>query len=318
MLPYKPTAKKQFLFGKWLPDEQMCLKSVGFWWYIASLYPTPKTMENFTQTAVAKFKSLYLTNDNFKKTVSVETQNRELENLKSLVRFDHCYFTVSMTTNGIYLKNAHGLELLGYDNATFSFPNYLSIMSESYQQILLSMSQAIMKMANNYYNLAFCQQQFKSDLPLKSRSGEWHLVQRTVMPYQIEINEATGEKRITEYLNLFKILRIIPESQVSDINLNLQLKDGISIKKDHEERLLAINRGFTNIPLSQSERVVLRKLTYSEPTATYEKIANEMGLKRTSIETFVMRGKEKIAKATGREFHNIQSLCSYLRGAGLI
>ncbi|WP_341226024.1 hypothetical protein [uncultured Arcticibacterium sp.] len=124
----------------------------------------------------------------------------ELKKLKIGRRRETFYFVVDFMN--LEITEANGLDEIGFQEAHFTFKDYISLMPEgAMRQLLFLLGKQTFKMAERTF-IGFLKPKFVALVPLTNSDGETLLCKRTISVWQM-----SEEGQILSYLSEFVIIK---------------------------------------------------------------------------------------------------------------
>ncbi len=144
--------------------------------------------------------TLYPDPDSFQKVIPAEQQADELVKLRQGLRTEQFFFIVDFVN--LNLSHITGLSALGYQDETFTFRKYLSMIPNGGMlQLITLLGKQTFRMADTT-STAFMRPKLVSNMPLQHANGKTLLLKRTISPWQLN-----QEGKITAYVSEFIILK---------------------------------------------------------------------------------------------------------------
>lgn len=233
--------------------------------------------------------------------VSKEEQDSEINSLKEVIRYEKFFFVVD--TINLKLENLHGVaRWLGYDEATFTWQTYLSIIHPSYIEYLIHLAEITTNFSKSKdFRIAFRQHQYVVDVALRHSDGHYVLCKRSLTAWQWHYDNES--QVVTHYMNEFTVTNpyieeITPEMspRVLDANGNKLHDIEALIRKNSQELVENEKKMF-----SVQELRILRKMAYN-PTITSSEIATAF---KTQVSTIHTLNKRIIDKGK-YHFHDVR------------
>ena len=272
--------------------------------------------QDILKMALVQLETRYPANAEYDFLVDSEIQNREIEILKSICKYEQFFFVVNLAERKV--EHVHGLsDWLGYANETFSFYDYFKIIHPRHLTALNMSAQSAFNTANSdSFKLNFMGQRVVIQIPLLHSNGTYLLTKRTLYPFQID--KKTGN--VTAYLNHYVLLKDYEPLDALDLRVGNQNV----IKTDLENTALNQNQKMllasTLKPFSFNENEIsILRLIAKRPEITQLEICKELDI---SINTLKKTTNSRILKKARacfdiEAFSNIKEVALYLKKEGI-
>jgi predicted DNA-binding transcriptional regulator len=243
--------------------------------------------------------------------VSSEEHNSELDSLKEIIHYEKFFFIFD--TINFRIENLAGVsKWLGYDESTFTYQKYLSLIHPSFMEALIHLAKITYEIANNKnFEVEFRQHQYVVNIAIKHSKGHYLLCKRALSAWQWQHDE--NSQVITHFCNEFTVVEeideIAPETRP-------RVLDKFHNKIEELEKQLRTNSSSAtegkSISFTCQELRVLRKLAYN-PSIKAKEIAKAFNIDVTTVHTH-----NKLLLEKGRLFFHDEGISSAKEVATLL
>lgn len=245
-------------------------------------------------------------------TLGVEEniQQAELEFLRETIRHQRFFFVVDLATQSIL--HPHGIkEWLGYDESTFSFQFYSSLIHQNHLEPVLLLSKSIFELVfQKKVDIAFMRDKYTIDIALRHANGHYMLVRRTLSCWNFDLNTQMP----TAYLNEFTILENYEEEhsrgirpRITDL-YNNRVKNYEDFVRETSSKTLESKKKF-----SFQELRILRKYAYNQDLNS-KNIAEAFKISTATVDTHHRRIIQKFNNIyPSHEMKSAKDIAQFLR-----
>lgn len=273
-------------------------------------------LDEIYQQALNLLEQYCPSDSDFEKIVNGEIQEREIENLKKITKYEQFFFVLDLAEKKI--KHAHGVgEWLGYEDNTFSLYQYFKIMHPRFIKSMFMLAASSFETANSQrFKIKFMQNKIIAQIALKHSNGKYLLIKRTLYPFQID--KKTGN--VIAYLNHFVVLKDYEELDAIEPRIGkndiLKMQDEEAYLNVVKDQLLTTKNPFR---LNEKEILIL-KLIADNPTISQKEISEELKISLSTLRKTDNRRILDKARETfdTEEFKSIKDVALFLRREGVI
>lgn len=266
--------------------------------------------EQAFQKAQLILNQLFPESADYTPNISQAKQEKEIKLLIETVKYERFFFVVDLIKKEVLYTN--GLQKwMGYNDDDFSLLKYFQILHPKHLESLNMLAQATFQTANSgKYKVAFMEQKYIVQLPIKHIEGHYLLTKRTLSPFQID-----QDGRVTAYLNEFSIIGKHEPSHalepwLVDSNGNQMNEAALEIRTRTDEILNKLKRPR---PFSVQHLRILRKIAY-EKDINFKQIAKSLQIKPASMETHSRRLLENARiYFENDDFKNLRDVALYAK-----
>lgn len=224
--------------------------------------------------------------------VSAEEQLDEINSLKEIIRYEKFFFVLDRVN--LRLEDINGVaRWLGYDESTFNWEKYLSIIPESYMEFLIHLAEVTSGIANSKdFKVGFRQHQYVVDIALQHADGHYVLCKRSLTAWQWQYSNT--QQVVTHYMNEFTVINPFVTEITPEMSPRILDADGNKLT-DLEAVVRKISQEMVEnqkIAFSVQELRILRKIAYN-PNITSAEIATAFKTQVSTIHTLNKRILEK-------------------------
>lgn len=209
--------------------------------------------------------------------ISPELQQQELNKLRVGRRAEQFFFIVDFIQ--LSIKEAVGLEEIGYDSSRFNFRQYLSIISkDGLLQLIILLGKQTFILSKKAI-LGLLTPKFVDFIPVTCADGRVVLTKRTISPWQV-----TNTGQITSYLSEFLILKPYENEPMNPRFVDIDPEIETQFNK-------LVSQLFAKLPVQVNQfapkELVLLKLyiEMGEVNATAKNIAQKARIKPSTVHT---------------------------------
>jgi hypothetical protein len=237
-------------------------------------------------------KNLFPDSSNVKFLIDAETQNRELERIRTGLRYENFFSVVNMLD--FEIKHLAGFEVLGYNSNQVTLKDYFGMIKNDGIVQLMSL------LGRETFNLTemravgFLRPKFITNLPMLHADGRIMLVKRTLSTWQI-----SSDAKVVEYLSEFTL---IGEYHGEPMNPRIEeVPQDLKEKFDQVvNKIFAIQPHFKN-PFSPKEMILLRYYSENKNTSA-QKAAQDNGIEVSTMHYYNKQMLSKAKNFFGKEF----------------
>jgi hypothetical protein len=242
--------------------------------------------------------------------ITLSQQEKEIDLLKETISNERFFFVVNMLN--FEIEQVHGVQrYLGYPEKEFTYKKYWNNVIHPGKQALKLLARHMYEaLCSGKFPLKFMVQRFTSLVPLKHYNGHYLLTKKTSSTFQYDINN-----RLIAYIDEFTIIGDYNGEALSPRMYNNYGEEESLAKKEILEKM--INTFIGMKIFSTSEMQIARKIAYN-PHITKSKIAEELNIKTSTVDTFYKRFLSKARHFFCQDFHTLSDAAAFLKREGIL
>lgn len=252
--------------------------------------------------------ALFPNPEQLKFLVEDTTQKKELERLKSSIRYEQFFLIVDMVA--FEISHIGGFEALGYNSDSITMRDYFQMIKND------GILQLVSLLGRETFNLSsldiisFAKPKFIVNLPMKHADGRMLLVKRIISPWQV-----TADMKISAYLSEFTII-----GDYQGEPLNPRIEDVNPAAKEIYDKvvnkMLAVQPTFKN-PFSPKEMILLQYYAQNKE-ASAKQTAQENNIEVSTMHYYNKQILQKAKSFFGEHFgfQTAKDVAEYLKKNG--